>query len=590
MKTESEKLWQPLSPPALPAPAFALASGSDGLWAGGIGGIARYTATGDHAAWQPAQAILPLLSVTALLALDGTLLIGGGEGLAWSSTRGKSWQRADLEDGTVAVTALAASPNFARDRTALAATLDNGVVRTNNGGRTWTNASFGLESLEASALAWLDETTVLLATSDGLYRSRDAGRGWRRLYETEDEPVEALISLPDGTLLAALAGGSLLRSLDSGKRWSLETPLARPVQVLSLFATATGTLLLGTLEQGLLRSEDGGASWQTALTQAVHVCVKQGEMIYAGTDAGVCSSSDDGQSWRELPWPPLHDLRSLVTCGEELLLVGSYAGVLQMMPTGWQSFEDIPAPLTTCTSASDDALLLSGPTGLHHLSLNDGALRPLIEGEEGQVAHITRRAEHIWAASSNGSSLLHSADNGASWQQLPTPFGILPLAALQAASDRLLAATYDPRQYRVCLWHSSDDGVTWGRGLEAGTTWPLVASCSRPAAFSIGNVLFLEQASGQWQNMTIGQESGAIRRVSSVRLANTETLFLLTTTGIYWSRNMGQSWQREHDGLPVEQIIDMAVTDSTLFVLLTGGRVWQRDLHVLYSPALSGKN
>lgn len=578
MKTVSEKIWQQLPAPTLPAPIFALAVERDGIWAGSIGGLARYSE--EQGAWESGAATLPLSSVTALLALDGLLLAGGSEGIASSVNGGKTWRQAKLEDGSVSVVALVASPDFAHDQTALAATLEHGVVRTNDGGENWTNASFGLESLEVNALLW-GKHALLLAAKDGIYRSRDAGRGWRRVSMDAEVEIEAMAALADGTLLAALADGNFLHSHDDGQHWSSGPDLARHGEVLSLWTTPAGTLLCGTFGRGLLRSSDAGASWQTVYERLVHVCVRSEGNIYVGTELGVSVSSDDGLTWRELPCPPLHDLRHLLARDEHLLLLGTYSGVMHSTPEGWKSLNNIPEPLTAFALAPDNALFLSGPEGLNRLSLTDGATQSLLAGQMGQVAHITRRHSHIWAAGADGRHLLHSANSGANWQQVPAPFGVLPLVALRAMADRLLAATYDPRQYQVCLWHSTDDGETWARGVEARTNWPVVAICPRPAALSIGNILFLEQEAGQWQQVTVGSDGGAIRRVLSVRLAGKSVLFVLTTTGVQWSENMGETWQQENVGLPVEQIVDMAVTCATLSVLLTGGRVWQCDLQEL---------
>lgn len=581
MKTASEKIWQQLPAPVLPAPVFALAAERDGIWAGGIGGLARYAPSGEQGAWEPGAATLPLSSVTALLALDGLLLAGGSEGIACSTNGGKTWQAAKLEDGSVSVVALVASPNFARDQTALAATLEHGIVRTNDGGQSWTNASFGLESLDMNALLWVKDTTLLAAAGSGIYRSRDAGRGWRCMYMGEEAEIEALAALPDGTLLAALTDGELLCSRDDGQHWSSAHALVQHGEVLSLWTTPTGTLLCGTLERGLLRSSDGGATWQTVYKCVAHVYAQSEEHIYAGTELGVSVSSDDGLTWRELPCPPLHDLRRLLARDEHLLLVGTYSGIMHSTPAGWKSLDNVPEPVTAFALAPNNVLLLSGPAGLSSLSLSDGTAQALLAGQTGQVAHITRRQAHIWAAGADGRHLLHSANSGASWQQLPAPFGVLPLVALRAMADRLLAATYDPRQYQVCLWHSTDDGKTWVRGVVANTNWPVVATCAQPAALSIGNILFLEEAAGQWRKVMVGSDGGAIRRVLGARLAGKNVLFVLTTTGIQWSEDLGETWQQENAGLPVEQIVDMAVTCATLSVLLTGGRVWQCDLQEL---------
>lgn len=532
------------------------------------------------AAWMPEVATLPFSAVTALLFLDAVLLAGGSEGLAYSYDQGATWQLAEVEDSVVPVTALAASPDFAITQTAVAATLGQGIVRTSDGGRTWTNASFGLECLEVNALLWQTDTAVLAATDDGIYRSRDAGRAWRRVYASEEKEVVALARRPDGVIVAALANGHLLHSSHDGTRWSYLAQGQPGIQVLSLFITPAGTLLLSTLEHGILRSKDAGTGWQAVYGQAVHAYVQETGTIYVGTERGVSVSADDGLTWRELPSPPLHDLHTLLVCGKDLLLCGTYAGLVRLTSgSDWEPLADIPQPLTSCVPGPANTLLISGPVGLLRLSLVDGTRRMLLAGEAGQVAHITlypgEADWHIWAASADGSRLLHSSDGGTSWQQLPPPFGVLPLVALQAVADRLLAATYDPRQHRICLWYSTDDGKNWIRSMEAATDWPVVATCTQPAALSIAHLLFLEQAAGKWQQVTVGSNGGAIRRVLGIQSAGKTLLLALTTTGIWRSADIGRAWQQVYSDLPIVHIVDIAVMDTDLIVLLSGGHLWR---------------
>ncbi|HEX7736168.1 MAG TPA: hypothetical protein VF458_15045 [Ktedonobacteraceae bacterium] len=286
-------------------------------------------------------------------------------------------------------------------------------------------------------------------------------------------------------------------------------------------------------------------------------------------------SEDDGRTWQELPCPPLHDLR--------LLLAGAYAWLVESTPADhWQPLVNLTAPLGACRLLAGHTLLFSCYAGLQSYSLVDGTRQVLLAGSEGHVAHLALRQAgarcQLWAAKANASGLQYSPDGGANWQELPSPFGILPLVALEAVADRLLAATYDPRQYQVCLWYSIDDGQTWTRSLEASTRWPLVTTCAQPAAVSIGNLLFLERAAGQWQKITVGHDGGAIRRVLSSRQAGQTILYVLTTTGIQVSTDLGASWRQENEGLPVEYVLDIALVGTSLTILLTGGRVWQREL------------
>lgn len=627
--------WRSLPPLVLSSPVFALAVGPQGLWASGTGGIAWYTESrsNDGPVQESAQSqqtdsspdgwstrIVPLSSVTALLYKNDLLLAGGLEGIAFSSDGGLHWERALQEDPDASITALAASPRFVDDDTLVAGTLAHGILRSEDRGRTWVSASFGLESFEVTALAWFSGSVVLAATSDGIYRSSDAGRAWRRVYLHDDLNVDALIYLSEKEILAAMETGGLLRSTDRGAHWSFDDAL-QEVHILSLFVddrkadntskqvagkasepTGHRRLFAGTLERGLLRSDDKGATWEEVYQSTVISFAAGNKYLYAGTDSGVSRSDDGGYTWRTLSYPPVYDLAHLFIYEGQPMLMGPYAGLVRSTGSDWEAITDLHEALTSVALAPDGSLLTSSPTGLMRLPGSEeaetgGERQMLVEGQEGQVSNITFRCKgaswQVWAASADGTRLLRSNDEGKTWQTLRNRFGVLPVVALQAMPDRIVAATYDPRQQRVCIWFSKDDGDNWERGIEAGTPWPVVAMHDDPPLITLGNIILIQNESGKWQEVRVGNDGGMIRRVISVRQKENNTshassedatqststiLFALTTTGIQRSDDGGASWRRDHEGAPVEQMIDIAASDTALYVFLVGGQVWRRSL------------
>ncbi len=620
METIAKKAWHPLPPLELSSPIFALATGKDGIWASGTGGIAWY---GDHApdngqipegthshTWETRIATLPLSSVTTLIYKDDLLLAGGLEGIATSEDGGLHWGRASLEDNFASISALAASPHFSQDGTVVAGTLTNGILRTEDSGQTWVSASFGLESFEVTALAWTFGSVLLAATSDGIYRSSDAGRAWRRVYESDELVIDTLVYLSEQEVLAALDSGGMLRSLDGGAHWSLDDGALQDVHILSLFvegaenrdaSDAPKTIFAGTLEHGLVRSTAGEAIWEEVYHDTVISLAAGNSCLYAGTDSGVSRSNDGGRTWHELPCPPVHDLTRLQIYEKQPLLMGPYAGLVYYTGSDWKILPDLPQALTSTTIAPDGSLLVSSLDGLMRLALNEGEEpQMLVEGQDGQIGVITFRRNdsgwQAWGASNNGTRLLRSDDEGKTWRTLRGPFGVLPVVALQVIPDRIVAATYDPRQHNICVWSSTDDGENWERGVVAETSWPVVATSDDPPLITMVNRMLVQNDAGKWHEVRVGEDEGMIRRVVTAHQnANdaqnapaTEeeeaapsaptSLFVLTTTGIQRSDDWGANWRLDNEGVPVEQIIDIATDDTDLYVFLTGGRVWRRAL------------
>ena len=106
------------------------------------------------------------------------------------------------------------------------------------------------------------------------------------------------------------------------------------------------------------------------------------------------------------------------------------------------------------------------------------------------------------------------------------------------------------------------------------TVWPLVATYDKPPLFTIGNALYLQQPDDNWLQTAIGPAGSAVRRI----VGNGEVLLALSTGGVYHSLDRGQTWVGREDELPVEQVMDIALAENIVYVLLAGGQVWSRSL------------
>jgi photosystem II stability/assembly factor-like uncharacterized protein len=289
----------------------------------------------------------------------------------------------------------------------LAGTLHTGVLRSEDGGRTWKTSTFGLSSYEVTALAWLDDQVVLAATADGLYRSPNGGRAWQLCAGTEGGPFAALTVLLDGTAFAAVEIGGVLRSTNGGLTWARYGDLPPDVQSFALLGD-NGAVFLGTASHGLLRSTDGGSTWQEVADTTVLALARSDQAVYAGTDAGVLVS-EDGLNWSAIPHPPLHDLRKLLIFDHAPLVYGTHAMPVVYRDNQWVERVNAPSPLFALAASPDSGLLASGTEGL--LRSGDGGelWRTAVAGSGGIVAHISVQADGLgYAGSVDGTRLLRT--------------------------------------------------------------------------------------------------------------------------------------------------------------------------------------
>jgi photosystem II stability/assembly factor-like uncharacterized protein len=563
--TENWHFYPPIA--EQPCLVMSLAEDAGSIWAGGYGGVAHY----DGQSWQARVAGLHLASIASIAKVGNWLFAGGAGGIARSGDAGASWQAVTMQGDVGAVTAIAASPNFEHDSTLLAATLNNGVSRTTDGGQLWTSANFGLASFELTALIWLYDDVVLAAAVDGIYRSPNAGRAWRLCTGTEGAPIAALAVLPNGSVLGAVEFGGLLRSDDDGVTWAHFGNLPPDVQITTI-VVVKDRIVIGTFANGILCSTDGGTSWISSADGTVLSMIAVGDTLYAGTDQGVLVSSDSGENWHLMPAPPLHDLKRLLVANDEIFVYGTHSTPM-IYQNGWAVMDAVPLPLTALVSSPDGALLASSQAGLVRSRDSGQTWLTVVPNVSGCVHFMAFRDDGTGiAGSADGLRLLRTRDFGVTWEILGSPFGVLPLTALQIFEGgggmlpMFMAVTYDPRRNIAQLWRSTDDGEKWERGAEIKVRWPLVSTLEQPPLFTVGGQALLWQPDSRWDARKVGDGSG-IRRM----IGNEHVLFALTTTGIFRSLDAAQNW--ESVGEDLQQAVDIALDKNDLYVLLAGGQV-----------------
>jgi photosystem II stability/assembly factor-like uncharacterized protein len=204
---------------------------------------------------------LPTSSAAVSIVHETTYVFAGVEGkILRSLNAGESWEAADLGSPAPQVAALAVSPDFARDGTLLAATVQDGIFRTTDRGVSWTGWNFGLFDPNINALQFRDSQDIFAGTQSGIFHSINSGRSWRDLdFPVDSAPVLCLAVNRDGIIYAGTETEGLHVSCDEGKTW--EELIEGTVE--QVHVSASGKLLI--LRYGeLLLSINGSSSWQAA--------------------------------------------------------------------------------------------------------------------------------------------------------------------------------------------------------------------------------------------------------------------------------------------------------------------------------------
>ncbi|MGC9395582.1 MAG: InlB B-repeat-containing protein [Anaerolineae bacterium] len=228
-----------------------------------------------------------------------TLYVSADGGQNWTSHQGVS-SRSDI----------AYSPNFAVDGTAF--TAGDGVYLTANRGISWTQVLTAPTFALAVSPQFAADATLFAAGVDSIYSSADGGASWiSRTVTTGTAWIHALAISPafnaDGTLFAGSAQG-LFRSTDRGEHWdAVQSYPGSDVRSLALATTwaSTPILLAGsTRGSGIYRSDDGGVTWDQGkgLAPLEVTQLLRGPDPFQLTTAtarhGVYQSADLGSMWR----------------------------------------------------------------------------------------------------------------------------------------------------------------------------------------------------------------------------------------------------------------------------------------------------
>lgn len=505
--------WEEMGPVSPGGSVFALAvleaPRFTHIWAATSCGVFRHRGRGI---WEQHLAGLttPLVSILHVAA-GGMLLAGGMNGELFRSLNGgTTFERAtQLHSADLApVTCIASSHSFDRDGIALAGTEGGGVWRTEDGGKRWVPANFGLVDQSVQALLcasdWSHQELVLAGTAEGLFRSTNGGRAWREVdWPFSDLAISALAAASDGkgegVYYAGTEEGYVYGSTDGGRRWNrLGAPSAdSPVNALYVLPGSEGKALLAGTTEGVFRSEDGGASWREVCAElgAVLSLAGASEMAVAGSyDSGVWQSEDGGRTWQGASGGlAARGLARLVSGGESFFVLGPNEGLWRSHDHGrtWSKLASLGPhlPLSTFAMANpdtgDEVLLVSSVMSGLLRSTDAGATWQVVQ--EGSdvlsllVAPLGAGDRRAWAATATG-EVLFSQDLGATWSALSAEAegerALLLAASPHIAQDHTLflgtaAEVGWRKQPAIHIWRSNDEGKNWRKILDQHTsaTW-----------------------------------------------------------------------------------------------------------------------
>jgi hypothetical protein len=586
--------WEHLA--SLPGGTVAGLAAADGVvFAATPAGIRRSANDGTTWAVAGLTSPVPFANVVAVSPEPKVVYAGGREGAYRSSDGGAQWQHV-LGGGNVLALAVPS-----RDLV-FAGTESDGVLRSEDGGRTWSGANPGLLDLTILALAlspsFAQDRIAFAATASGLYRTRNGGRSWRAVeVGSDDLAVQSLALSPrfaeDRVVLAGTEADGLLRSDDAGDSWQpVEALAGQGVTALAFSAHGAGA---AAIEAGVALSDDLGASWRftgNGLGPVLSlVYLPSGAMLAGLARHGVARSADGGTTWKIVDdGLRARLLVNLTWSGGTLCAADLQSGVIVSHDGGvkWHEIEDEP---THALAASPAGTLFAATVSRLRRGVDDGASWEALAGTPAAAPRALAYADSLIVAWADG-ALTRSDDDGRTWRAMPTPFGDDEVLAL-AVAQRGVIVVATRRAGEIVVWRSTDGWQRWLVQSGGADVVPLAV----PPTHRIDGVVFvglnggvLRPARGaqevrrgerrpMWRATALGDGSARVTALAvSPDYATDHTLVAATSGGVFVSRDAGEHFGAWSEGLSPLSVVSLAYPERrTVFALGLGGTVWRRS-------------
>jgi photosystem II stability/assembly factor-like uncharacterized protein len=519
------------------SPAFA---SDNTLIAATSAGIYKSTNRGNS--WAAINSGLTTTDIRSLAfspayATDQTIFAGtGSSGIFRSTNGGASWTA--INNGHTPqkdVGSIVVSPNFAADRTLFTGCPSWQGFKSTNGGDSWTMYQFNIDWLDegnrinpdvwamAISPAYASDQTLFVGTfGTGVLKSTDGGATWSIMRRgMMAQRMTALAVSPnfaaDRTVYCASGGPGIFASTVGGLTWHNRN--AQTFSLLDTYALAISpnfasdrTLFagnhmgMGSGRNGIARTTDGGLSWSNPETGLENKNVRAlaispnyatDRTVFAGTlckdfptcadsyVTGVFKSTDGGNTWaRALSGLPKKGIYALATspnyASDQTLFAGMWEGGVYKSTNGGASWANASSGLgnlrvwavALSPAFGTDQTLFAGTDGGLYRSTNGGASWAQLTNTIGtrRITSIALSSEFatdrtLYVGSNNG-GVFRSTDGGATWSAFVNGLGHTYVQALgisPGANPTVFAGTVGGSvwQYSFATPFSQDLGVGW---------------------------------------------------------------------------------------------------------------------------------
>ncbi len=474
-----------------------------------------------------------------------------------------------------------------------------GIIKSLDGGRTWTPANSGLANLYVGTLFMhpQDPRILLAGTGNnqyyreaGAYLSLDGGSSWNKTLA--DDNINAVeFALSDPRIAYAGSAGAVYRSADGGRTWrrmcggeqGWGPPGVRagfPIDF-QVDPDDPNRLFTNNYGGGNFLSTDGGRTWTVASkgytgAQVRDIAVDPANpaVVFAAARSGLFTSTDAGGDWAGLCYPPFNSLEWYVVAidpadPQHVLASNNWDGRILRSTDGARTFLAVSGRPSEDMSwraiafaPSDPALVYAGTSAFVSAGTFDNRMA--------------------------AGGIYVSSDHGGTWTQandaVSRNTNVMDLAVDTVDARIVYAATGNHG-----LLKTLDGGQTWlaiNQGLPQSptalsvTVHPTMRSTVYAGLDRAG--LYRSHNSGQiWQPLPAGLNPEASITDIVFDPTNAQVIYVSDRLGgVYRSTDSGTTWTAINDGLRVRSVNALAISSNEghLYAATEGEGVFRLDL------------
>jgi photosystem II stability/assembly factor-like uncharacterized protein len=359
---------------------------------------------------------------------------------------------------------------------AIAACNDGVVMRSGDGGRSWSSVFIDTRHLERIAV--LENGVAFLSAEDArIYRSTDYGGNWTLQYDGGQSTGGSDIAVVnDSTILVKFTTTLMVITRDRGNSWTL---VPTPFQLNNWFrgiSVQSPTRWFALGERTMYRSSDEGASWSVDTSYSANGLIRlvwiDSSYGYQLRNGQVMQTRNGGASWKEMniygfdanvgicAGPRLGSTVYCLSDGDFVINKSSDDGAhWDISLTGGAFREAYPYALSF---ASATVGIVAGDGGRILRTGDGGSTWTIVHGAGflGSIADLHFTTPLNGFALTTSPTVLSTSNGGRRWDEtMPSTEFSLYRASMYSATGGYAYAR-DVR-YNTALFSTSDAGRSW---------------------------------------------------------------------------------------------------------------------------------